>query len=442
MHPEFDELKKSILSMGISVSLAVGALVGVGASSAVASTGWTPRAASHSYKTISVAWPKQPKTAKYKIVLSPRYNLVSPTKVTYVKGTKSSVNITLPSSWRGGKGLAVYGKLFAYKQSKSTHRLTQSHSTKTFWLYPKAPQTFGKTKTRIAAYNTLQNNGDSEHSYMSRRTAIRNTIKASKADIVGIEEATTHKEANGNLNFDDIAQLVKPYGYKLTYKASSVKPTHAPNSDNSHILYKPSKFSVSSTGIQDMQTLTHGISWKTSGGKSIYNNRFGWAFLHNRKANKTIFVVAVHLPVGNDAQSKKVRRAAAKGIVNWMARKNRKKVPEFLIGDFNASFKDDGYSGAQKIVTDAGFYDNVAAQHAYNVSYGTSNYGAAINQYGGFPPAPNRTKIAGTRIDYIMSKYAKSPRMYKTQLILNADGTFKESYQGSDHNLVMADVTY
>lgn len=420
----------------VAVAATLIALVGVTpASAATRLSAVTATITSASSQTVTVTW-KNTGAKKYTVVIAGDKDYSTDAKRVTVSAKTKSVTIALPTALRGGKGKAVFAKVYAYNGAK------MRQSTKV-WTFPAPSSDYRATRVTIASYNVcLQCNA--KRPYLTRATAIKNAIVASGADIVGVQEATTLVQSNGKKTYRDLADRLAPYGYALTYSDDAVGTTDGgKNSKNAHVLYKTSAFSVIPGGsdMHSAKSLTSGVTWKTTSGATIEDKWFGWAELRHKASGKTIFVVSIHLPTGTDAGTVRVRAAITRGLIAWIAAKNSAKVPTYLIGDLNSSsllFP----TGAQKILTDAGYYDSIAAKSTKNLRYGTSNANSSVTKYQGFPPKPVKYTYFGGRIDYIFSLHAGTPLSYETQIITNANGTFNENYRGSDHNLVKAVVTF
>jgi endonuclease/exonuclease/phosphatase family metal-dependent hydrolase len=179
-----------------------------------------------------------------------------------------------------------------------------------------------------------------------------------------------------------------------------------------------------------------------------------WAYLRPRDGGTPFLAVSLHTDNTKDAAHELDRVAIARALGAWTEAMNSVHdmdgAPVVLMADLN-SFAKRQPQGAQRVLVDTGWIDSFTAPFKRNIRYSTINYSATrVTEAQGFPTRPaltKRTKAnptgAATRIDYIFVKGASvRPVSYEVVIRLDSKGAFVTDYQGSDHQMVKAIVTF
>lgn len=190
-----------------------------------------------------------------------------------------------------------------------------------------------------------------------------------------------------------------------------------------------------STGMVSQRAVS-GLAW---GG--IQDRNLSWAFLQQRSSGQAFLAVSLHLPNEKNVAGERIRRAVASELPGWVDRLTTSvgypDIPVVIGGDLN-SYRERQPSGAQAILTRAGFTDGFDAADRVNERYATINKNGVANaRYGGWPDRPYKYSRPGTRIDYVFAKRMR-PVRYEVFLRLRG-GAFDERFRASDHNPVVVD---
>jgi endonuclease/exonuclease/phosphatase family metal-dependent hydrolase len=298
----------------------------------------------------------------------------------------------------------------------------------------------------------------------TRRDRIGRVIAESGADVLGLQEITNYGTAIAKTQVDDVKALLAPLGYAaVTIDPNSAdngcrRPRDAngqlagpsPCENTAMLLYRTSSVaefdtpSGSNAGRIMAGDIVGGMS-PDSATRSIE-----WAYLRGLNGAGPFLAFSMHTDSAKTAQSEADRVALANALGAWANNMNAAhgmpaSTPVVMMADLNSYAKRQP-NGAQKIMTNQGWQDSWNAPSRANIQYSTINYNPMLADGSGFPVRPyvfrkskkNRLGEA-TRIDYIM---AWGPGVkavdYRVVIYLNADGTFNQDYQGSDHQMVRA----
>jgi hypothetical protein len=278
-------------------------------------------------------------------------------------------------------------------------------------------------------------------------------IEAHTPALLGVQELTTARVVPGCLNPSGQLQCVEQYQTLQRALAQAPVPyaiarpdadawvySHANSYVDSELFYDPAKLAVDDSGFISPRDLL-GSAWPSSMG----NEAGSWARFHfvdpSGGQGRSFFAVSIHLPVG-DANAR-VRRAEAAAIARSMDAKARRTdgtaLPIVFVGDFNSygALQDD--AGNLQLLAD-GYIDSAATTDRTNLDLSTDNF---TNGRGGadadYPVDVVRHPYPTSRIDYIMLKGSPHPGSYRN-LAPIVGGRFDQRYQGSDHDMQLADV--
>lgn len=175
----------------------------------------------------------------------------------------------------------------------------------------------------VGSYNVAQysNWTTKQRSWSARRANAAKLIK--DLDVAGIQESTWGKvnvPALKGMSSDQekrpIAQLAHLAGLKLAWNDDTNKPCSL---HSVHVLYRFSKFSLSSCGEKALS----------------YDNRYmTWTVLRDRESKDKVLVVNTHLMNGASANSQ--RAVQAKQIVAEIEKINKADLPVIITGDLNS----------------------------------------------------------------------------------------------------------
>lgn len=275
----------------------------------------------------------------------------------------------------------------------------------------------------------------------TRRERVARVITESRADVLGIDEATDWQVAGGRTQWEDIQDLVAPAGYaapvldveeclkggscdhtaKLLYRTSTVEEVEFASG-------------LPSAGSTTLGRIASGMD-PSSGVREVR-----WAYLAGRNGTGPFLAIAVHMDNDKTAVHEASRRRAAAALGGWADRLNAERgipdAPAVLMADLNSnSFSNP--KGAQAVLARTGWVDAWTAPVRINASYSTINVHSTNLQFNGFPPRPVRYSGDASRIDYIFGRGVR-PVEYEVVMYLTRAGAFVPRYQASDHQMVRA----
>jgi endonuclease/exonuclease/phosphatase family metal-dependent hydrolase len=151
---------------------------------------------------------------------------------------------------------------------------------------------------------------------------------------------------------------------------------------------------------------------------------------------------AVHLTVGSSAAILENRQQEATALAKYLDAKavtDAGVLPIVVVGDFNSYAPTDA-KAPSTVFMNQGYFDAAATMNRTGWRYGTSNAsngtGAADD---GYPVHAVMHPYPTSRIDYILLK--GSPFTYRYANVTHiAGGSFQDEFQGSDHNLQLAEI--
>jgi endonuclease/exonuclease/phosphatase family metal-dependent hydrolase len=407
---------------------------------------------------VRVSWPKYVAGTSLKVVASwsnenvyvqgkTTVSGVNPDKVwiTGVSVARTSVVLTVPSKWRalnGSKGTEpVYVHLYARNGSRTAHSVTA-------FGYPSPPALRGSTANNVtfATWNigsTTATAGLPGRTWDDRKAAVRNGIMYAGASVLAVQEASSSVASQ---QYQELVRLLSPT-YRSAIALSTLPVTTAQInttkswgtagiSRSDQILYKPADVWVLSSGVESTFRNSGGVTWD----KSKVDRHFAWALMQSKASGKKFYVVSTHLEKGSTTTLQRMRKAAVKGIREFVAAKASRAglaaAPVIVMGDFNSDSR--WPSGPQVDMVKAGYASATQAHSTVQRNNTTSNSHYAATD-GGYPDAPYRYAYTGTRIDYIFVAHGGGVTRFVNQMILK-DGRFDERYRGSDHNLQWARI--
>lgn len=301
----------------------------------------------------------------------------------------------------------------------------------------------------FATFNIAKPNNTAVPAWKKRREAIGRTINESNSDVIGLQEATQIRvigEGGERMtHWQDIQAMSAAAGYVPT---TTEVDTCGPNSciHSAHILYKADKVKqadlpegIPSAGQGRLTDIVDGLRYAKT-------REFSWAYLEGLNGTGVFLAVSLHLNNEKNARGKKDRELVGGALTKWAEDLNKASglegVPMILMGDFN-SYDNREPKGMLFELAEDGWLDSFSAPtneykffgDAYTTSYTGGNRS-------GWPKRPI-TSSDPVRIDYVMYKgELLHADAYQVALRLNEDGTFDNSYRGSDHMMVQAIIRF
>ncbi len=294
---------------------------------------------------------------------------------------------------------------------------------------------------RVGTYNVMKSTRlKSRWPWSARRVALLNTVRATRPDVLLVQEANTQKWG-GRTHVEDVRRVLGSAGYQIA--SMEYNNCTAWCTRGAHVFYNPARIgpvappsgrlpSAGMLGLSQIAGLGFG---------SIQDRAASWAFLRPAGSSRTTLYVSVHLPTNKNAAGERLRVAVATKLRPWanrlIAASGFGAVDLVIGGDLNSYAKRQP-NGAQRVLTTAGLVDGATAPLVVNGNFGTVNYTPKTRKYKGFPPRPYFYKRNTTRIDYVFASV--SPLRHEVVLQLAADGRFDNRFRASDHNLVLVDL--
>jgi endonuclease/exonuclease/phosphatase family metal-dependent hydrolase len=302
----------------------------------------------------------------------------------------------------------------------------------------------------FATYNIAKPTNNQVPKWANRREAIAKTINESNSDVVGLQEATanmvTGVDGKRMTHWDDVQALTAPAGYVSAKIEVNTCGGNYSCIHSAHILYRTASVkqlefseSLPSAGQGTLSDITDGL-------KYAKKREFSWAYLEGLNGTGPFLAVSVHLNNETSKVGKADRQKLGTALTPWVEALNKERglegIPMVLMGDFN-SYAGREPKGMAYQLMQSGWTDSFNAStdayqlfaEAYTTSYTKGNRS-------GWPKKPI-TSGNPVRIDYIMFKGpGLRSDIYAVSLKLNADGTFDNSYRGSDHMMVQTVIHF
>lgn len=261
----------------------------------------------------------------------------------------------------------------------------------------------------VMTYNVLGSTAENSKilSWKARKAGVLQTIRASGADIIGLQEThKTDKQVEALSNVDSKRYAVTAIGSSSdTYK--------------NLILYNKKTLTLKKKGTVKL------LSAGKCGKNTCKVRHANWAIFKHKASEKEIFFVNTHLPSENAEARATVTRNLVKEI-------NKRKGNRFTIvtGDFNSIGTTAEYPVG--IMASAGFADSGAlTTNKINAPYDSSNQ---FTDY-------EKVRKSGKHIDKIFLSQANSS-VSKWSLLLNTITVKGKKWPSSDHWPVQADARF
>ena len=302
-------------------------------------------------------------------------------------------------------------------------------------------------------------------SWNVRRDRVARIIGEVNADVIGLQEATNNPTDFAKTQAEDIAGLATPLGYATPDIPQSAnecrRPRNAagqlsgpsPCDNTAMLLYRTATThlvtppSGPSAGIVMTGSIAGGMD-PASASRSV-----AWAYLEGTSGTGPFLAISLHTDNAKTAEAEASRVALANALGPWTQAWNAAHglpgIPSVLLADLN-SYDKRQPQGAQAVLRGSGWTDAYTAPTKRNVQFSTINYNPLLPlSEQGFPTKPYEFRTSkknpvlnATRIDYVMATGGLEPLDYEVVIRLNADGTFAQDYQASDHQMVRATLAF
>ena len=290
---------------------------------------------------------------KWKIVTSTSRKMDTDVKVYRAKAKKRSAVVNPAASVTPASGDYTFVKVYTVPKHG------KKHGSATHWI--QAPVTAvpaGRGSVVIGTFNVRDADLDPSgaHSWANRRQNVFDTIKASGAGIVNLQEASgMSKDARGAhlSQLDDIAT-----GTGLTAASSSFFDLGSTASQGTRILYDASRYDIANEG--------HAL---------LTGNRFiEWAEFTEKSTQLRFWDVSMHLYSGTKPSFEAIRVDEARQIIAKVQQLHAGDGAEvFLAGDSNSTIYTKPKGLVHRTFIGAGFYDAFATTAITDQAYPTTN---------------------------------------------------------------------
>ncbi len=274
-----------------------------------------------------------------------------------------------------------------------------------------------------------------------RRDRVARTISESGADVLSVNEATDWAYGS-RTQWEDIQAITSSAGY-ISPRIQDDQCERRGCTHTARLMYKSS-----SVRQLDFGTLPSAGYWRVGDiAKDVtfdFDRQVAWAFLEGANGTGPFFVVGVHLSTDKSPAGEQHRIAFGRAATGWaqamLASRGMPGAPVILMGDLN-SIETRQPNGVQKVLASSGWKDAIYAPKRKNTDINSVNYSDVSRT--GWPSRPlrNRYRLA-SRIDYIVFRGPVKATTYEVVAHLNPNGTFNKAYQGSDHQMVRATLSF
>jgi len=389
-----------------------------------------------------------------------------------------SWTITVPSRLHdvlgGGSGNAVFVKVALSNSTLSDppkhltyngpekYRLTPSGT----WSFAGAPKdTRAVSRVQVASWNvqsmTATERFSTNNQWSHRITRVVNNIENLHPDLIGMQELTSARlDPTGCHNSPSagIFRCTEMYQTLQTALGSSsgvAVPYRNAREDanawlytqpgnvyvDSDLFYNPARLTLQRSGFVSPRTLM-GSAWPSAQADEVGM----WAeFSTTSTPSRSFYALSLHLPAGSSSAISSLRKAEAAAVGRWIDDKATQSdgthVPIVFVGDFNGNGASDANAGSLQL-RHLGYIDAGATTNRGGYNYSTSNATNGTDGADeGYPVHAVKHPYPTSRIDYIMLKNSPFTYGWRNEVRLQSGTTlFDTRYQGSDHNLQLANI--
>ena len=354
---------------------------------------------------VSWKWKKSrsSRLKKWKIVTSTSRKMDTDVKVYHVKAKKRSTVVSHSASVTPASGDYTFVKVW----SKPKHG--KAHGSTTHWIQaPVTATPSGVGSAVIGTFNVRSAvvNDSGAQAWPNRRQKVIDTIKASGAGIVNLQEAS------GNDSHGSLTQLQDITNGTGMVAASTAHFAGASGSQGTRIIYDPNRYTLVRGSEGNMRL-------------NVGDRYIEWAeFTDNQNPNVTFWDISMHLVSGTAPSLEPVRVQEAQQIIakaRALHARDGKQV--FLAGDSNSTIYTRPKGLVHRTFIGAGFYDAFATTNITNQAYPTTN-----DFHFPVKPSPHRR-------DVILSYGGAQGSYWYKNLVYNS-----ASQLASDHFMQVADM--
>jgi endonuclease/exonuclease/phosphatase family metal-dependent hydrolase len=382
-----------------------------------------------------------------------------------------STILTVPASLRGtlgaGSGNVVFVKVvLSNSTAANPAKLLRFSAAARYRLSPSgtwalagaAPADGASTRLKVASWNvqsiTASAGFASKDRWAERLPRVAANIEDVRPDLIGLQELTTARVLPSCLNPAGSFPCQEQYQTLQTALQSADVPYRNVRTDanawvyaqpaaayvDSALFYDPATLQVEQSGFVSPRTLL-GSAWP----RGLTDEAGMWARFRTIDPTggkeREFLAVSMHLPAGNEAA---VRSAEAAAVASFMDAKalqpDGTRLPNVFVGDFNDNGALTAGAGSLRLLADH-YVDTAATTQRTGMRYSTSN---GTNGSDGVDPGYPVRAVAHpyptSRIDYVMVKDSPHLFGYQNLVRLTADQRFMTAFQGSDHNMQVADL--
>lgn len=323
-------------------------------------------------------------------------------------------------------------------------RLLRKKSPQSAWSAPLKVTTPKGDPLRVASYNIQCANC---RDWGPRRQGVADTIIDARLDVVGLQEASHAKlKGSDRTQFEDVARLLAPAGYRLTNltrfncrKADTNKkcrPVSRGASGAVRIAYNTATVRLISQGSRQLADLP-GI------GRDRY---VAWAVFEHKINGKRFLFTSTHLEPRNDTPGSqafyRIRKAQAQEVARVIAA-HRRGMPAIAVGDYNSTKWDTPSNAPYDVMRAAGFVDPLGNGYRSTTRTTGATVEKRINtEYSSYNDLQRdgrrNSGVNGSNPDYIFVT-PMTVLEYETVVELDAAGRLT-GVLPSDHNLIRATV--
>ncbi|MGN6742314.1 MAG: endonuclease/exonuclease/phosphatase family protein [Amnibacterium sp.] len=342
------------------------------------------------------------------------------------------------------------------------YRLTPSGT----WSFAGAPADHRPvTRVQVASWNvqsiTATASFTSKDQWAQRKARVVANIENLHPDLIGLQELTSARlDPTGCHNSPSagIFRCTEQYQTLQTALSSSAGvavPYRNAREDaiswlytqgsnvyvDSALFYNPARLTVVTSGFVSPRTIM-GSAWPSSQADEVGM----WAEFSTRTTpSRSFLALSIHQPAGSSSAVSQLRKAEAAAVARWIdgkaTRPDGTRLPVVFVGDLIANGGSDPNAGSLQL-RHLGYIDAGATTNRGGYNYSTSNAtNGTDGADDGYPVHAVTHPYPTSRIDYIMIRRSPFTYGYRNEVRLVPGTTrFDPRYQGSDHNLQLANI--
>lgn len=386
--------------------------------------------------SVTLSWKSRSSQKRYLVSIATRSDFSNAERY-YVKGTSKTIKYLLD-------GTRYYARVQVVTSKKKLRSAASPPIQLGTAVY--APTAKGGPATiRVVSYNVGSKTRDAKtHPWSERRSAVAAAVTAQKPDVIGFQEASQGKLGSADLSQaeDLVNRLGLPYKLANTARYNCVDATSPYKCK-----YKYQGAANSQKIVYNAATLTllkQGSKKTPSTKTRMEEHRYvEWAIFRHKASGKEFFFVNVHLDPGKTAAIKSIRKKQMDTILAAIKDQNPKKLPTYVVGDFNSHKWTDGGNVPYDRMVGAGYVDPLGNTYLSTKEAPGATVGKRINtQYSSHNnwervALAKKTMVNGIYIDYIWVTRGIRVPEWETVVKVDKAGKFVGTIP-SDHNMLRA----